>query len=84
MKFAIVAIRDRALDAFQNPIAVQAAGIAVRSFGDEINNRESPMNQHPDDYDLYQLGTFDTDTGAIESDGGPRMIAVGKDQVRSA
>ena len=74
----IVAIRDRAVDSFGNPVAVVAIGQATRSFGDEIRNPESNMHRHPDDYDLYHIGSFDTSTGAIVSRETPEMIAIGK------
>lgn len=77
----ICAIRDRAIDAFGQPIFVTHTGAAVRSFADEINNQQSELAKHPEDYDLYHLGTYDAETGAIESHK-PRQLAIGKDQVK--
>lgn len=78
MKLFIVCIRDRAIDGFSNPFFVPAIGAGVRSFKDEVNRAESPMYSHADDYDLYHLGEFETDSGLFTTDN-PRMIAVGKD-----
>lgn len=78
----VLSVRDRAMDAFMQPFFAPAVGLAVRSFGDEINRAESPMHAHPEDYDLYQVGTFDDQTGIFTSDQ-PRMLAVGKDHIRS-
>lgn len=81
--FAILAVRDRALDAFMQPFFVQSIGVGIRSFSDEVNRAESPMFAHPDDYDLYSLGTYeDADGSLVQPSGPPRQIAIGKDVKR--
>lgn len=65
MKHIIVAVRDRQLDAFMRPFTAATIGQAVRAFSDEVNRQGSELNQHPEDYELYQLGEFDDDTGAL-------------------
>lgn len=85
MKMVLVAVRDRASDCFAQPMFVQSVGIAHRSFADEIN-REAQDNQlykHPEDFDLYHMGFYDDNTGKFEQEE-VRMIAVGKDLVRSS
>lgn len=77
----VCAVRDRAVDSFGTPIFVVAVGQAVRSFADEINNRDSSFAKHPDDFDLYQLGMFDQDEGTLVPIGSPKLVAVGKDLV---
>lgn len=65
MIYQIVAVKDRAADVFGVPVFVQSKGIAIRSFADEIN-RSDPQNQlynHPEDFDLFFLGTFDDSDG---------------------
>lgn len=79
---AVFAVRDRALNAYMQPFFVASAGVAVRSFSDEVNRTESPMNGHPEDYDLYHLGFYSEDTGRMEPLDAPRMVAVGKDVIR--
>lgn len=90
MKRYVIAVRDRAADTFGSPWFSAALGAAVRAFGDEINSSESVASKHPEDYDLYELGMFDDDTGMFEpcrDDKGdavpPRMIAIGKSMVRN-
>lgn len=78
----VIAVRDRALDAFMRPFFMQSIGQAVRAFADEINrnDKDNPLAQHPDDYDLYLLATWDEDTGAFKQTAEhPRQIAVGKE-----
>jgi hypothetical protein len=82
MRRLVVAVRDRASDTFGQPFYVVARGQAIRSFSDEINRvaQDNPLNAHPDDFDLYELGTYEDSTGMFET-GVPVMVAVGKDLV---
>lgn len=74
----VVSVYDRALDAFGQPWFVPAIGGAIRAFGDEVNRSDSAMKGHADDYDLFQLGTFDEDTGKFENLDSPKQLAIGK------
>lgn len=77
-------IKDRATDAFMRPFFAQAIGQAVRMFMDEVNNPQGDIFKHPDDYDLYHLGTFDDNTGQLQMNPeGPKQVAIGK-QFKSA
>lgn len=75
----VISIKDSALDAFMQPWYVQTAAQAVRSFNQEVNNPESPMNRTPDDFDLYELGTFDENTGQHHNHETPQRLARAKD-----
>lgn len=83
-KLVVCAVRDRALDAFMQPLFVPAIGLALRSFSDEVNRSESPMFAHPEDYDLYEIASYDDATGVIVPLDRPRMVSVGKDVKRPA
>lgn len=77
----VLAVRDRAIDAFGTPIFVVAIGMGMRSFIDEVNRSESVMYQHPEDYDLYHIGDYDEFSGKLVPME-PKMLAVGKDCVK--
>lgn len=80
MIYKIVSIRDRAADTFIVPSFVSSIGAATRSFGDEINRKaeNNQINTHPEDFDLYEVGAFDDETGEVMPTK-PRQIAIGKD-----
>ena len=78
-KLAVVAIRDSAVDTFNRPLFVPALGYATRLFADEVNNRESPMNKHPEDYELFHLGDWDDQSGQFRSLETPVLMIRGKD-----
>jgi len=79
MKLVIFCIRDRATDQYGNPMFLVNSGQAIRSFSDEINREaaDNMLNKHPDDFDLYSLGSFDTSTGLFDT-APPEQISIGK------
>lgn len=74
----VLAVRDRAVDAYGSPFTTPAIGQAVRSFVDEVNREGSPFFMHPEDYDLFLLGEFDEQAGRLIALD-PRQVAIGKD-----
>lgn len=82
MKLQVLAVRDRAVDAFGRPMFFPSNGAAIRAFGDEVNRQspDNPYHEHPEDYDLYLLGIFDDETGHFHTDQ-PKQIAIGKDLI---
>jgi hypothetical protein len=85
MKLNICSVKDRAADAFGRPMFVPSTGVAIRSFSDEINraNDDNQLYNHPDDFDLYDLGTFDDNTGLFELHQLPQLLTLGK-QVKTS
>lgn len=84
MKLMVLCIRDRAANVYGQPFFSMSVGVAIRSFQDEVN-RSAPdnnLNKHPEDFDLYQLGSYDDNSGLFDT-GQPVQVAVGKDMVRS-
>ena len=77
----IVSVKDTAAQAFGRPIFVPAIPVAVRSFRDEVNRKDSTedLARHPEDFELYELGSFDDATGIIELCSPVRLIARAKD-----
>jgi len=65
MKLFVVAVRDRAIDGFNTPVFVPSLGAAIRSFADEVNKGDSQLGAHPEDFELWLLGQFDTDSGKL-------------------
>jgi len=79
MKVKIFAIRDRATQQYTNPIMLLAPGQAIRLFTDDVNRAtdDNPTYKHPDDFDLYEIGEYETDTAKFETHE-PTLIAMGK------
>jgi len=81
MKYVICTVKDRAADAYGRPMFLAAIGQAIRSFTDEINKDydENQMFNHPDDFDLYDLGVFDDANGYFALLEEPKLLVRGKD-----
>lgn len=72
---------DRASESFSPPFAAPHAGVAIRGFSDAIGNvqRNTDISNHPDDYDLFEIGTFDNETGRLEPHiEGKKLLVQGK------
>lgn len=79
----ICAVRDRAIDSFGQPIYVHTNAQAARMFRDEINREGSEMGAHPEDFDLYEIGSYNEETAKLEALSTPRLISIGKDQKKT-
>jgi len=80
MKLTLCTVKDRAADAYGRPMFVPSTGIAIRSFSDEINraSEDNQMYNHSDDFDLYELGEFDDNTGLFSLHDQPKLLTLGK------
>lgn len=77
----ILAIRDQAVDAFGRPMFVPAIGAGIRAFSDAVNDGKSEYAQHPEDYELFHLGSYDDATGKFVQLDQPKSIALGRNLV---
>lgn len=88
MRKFVVSVFDSAVQAYANPVFVPAKGVAVRSFGDEVNRVDinNPLNKHSSDFELRCLAIFDEETGLFHplSDGVVEVLARGKDLKEAA
>lgn len=66
MKMNVYAVFDKAVSAYMRPFFMQSDGQALRSFKDEALNADSPIGQHPEDYTLFRLASWDDNTGDFE------------------
>lgn len=65
MKMIICSVYDKATEAYMRPFVAQTAGQAVRMFADECENPDAPMNKHPEDYAIFQVGEWTDHDGRI-------------------
>lgn len=77
----VLTVRDRSADVFGTPTFHLSQGAAARAFADEINRADANnvMYRHPEDFDLFLLGSYDDSTAAFDMAPVPKQIAVGKD-----
>lgn len=77
MLINIYTIYDQQAQTYARPMFFPNDATAKRAVGDEVN-RHAPDNSlamHPDDYQLYHLGTFNDDTGELKPNDRPTLVA---------
>ncbi len=65
MKTNLYAIYDTACGVYTKMVFAQADGMVTREFQDLVNDAESAIGQHPEDYSIFRLGNFNDLTGLI-------------------
>lgn len=66
MKQLVFAVYDAKAHAYTPPFYVHTEGMAVRGFGDAVNDPNHAFGKHPEDYTLYCLGTFNDTTAHFD------------------
>ncbi len=61
----LVALYDRATESHAPVMTVNTRGEAIRSFRDAIQDPQTPINKHPTDFELYQIGEYNDVTGEL-------------------
>ncbi len=64
---SLFCIRDSAAEAFMRPWCAQSEGAAIRSFSDMVNGSGDLVSEHPEDFTLFSLGSFDEQSGAVKA-----------------
>lgn len=67
MKYIGLSVYDSKALFFSPPFFAPNIGSGIRSWGDEVRNPLTPWSKHPGDYQLYEIGTYDSDTGLLSS-----------------
>lgn len=70
----LVSVYDIKSCFYSKPVAVPADGAAIRSVQDAVNDKSTEYAKHPEDYQLFNLGTYDDITGEIVSTK-PKLLA---------
>ncbi|WNK12616.1 MAG: nonstructural protein [Microvirus sp.] len=67
MSKLLLALFDSKAEEFFAPFLVPTLGMAYRNLQDEIKRggEGNILSSHPEDFILYRLGTYDTETGDI-------------------
>lgn len=68
MKLNIYSIFDNASGLYSRPWFAASDAEASRAFSDIATDAEHPVGQHPEDYTLYRLGTFDDATALLNNE----------------
>ena len=64
-KMKMFSVYDEKAQAYMRPFMFSTYGQATRAFSDGVNDPQSHMNKHYQDYSLYCIGEFDEETAAL-------------------
>ena len=59
-------IYDNKAESWGQPFFATNKAVALRTFSDAVNSEESAFYQHPSDYVLYEVGSWNQFNGTIE------------------
>lgn len=74
MIHTIMAVYDDKAEAFAQPYFVANLVVGQRAFVGAAQDKDSLLYRFPEDYRLYNLGTFDDVTGAFVSLERPELV----------
>lgn len=75
--YRMCSVFDLVAQQYGRPFFAVSDGSAIRGFSDEVNNPESQLYRHPDDYQLFILGEFDDASAAISVLDVPQLLVSG-------
>lgn len=78
MKYHIIAMRDIKANLHKPPIFVPNINVAIRDITDMVNMAEGKEDwqRHPEDFELWQLGTWDHETAVFEGEPRKQLLAL--------
>lgn len=62
----VFAVKDHKVGIFMKPVFDHHAGSAIRGFEDVVRSGDSPFSRHPNDFTLFELGSFDENNGVFK------------------
>lgn len=83
--YQVCTVLDMVAQQYGRPFFTVSEGSAVRGFSDEVNRQsESMLYQHPNDFQLFALGTYDDETGSFSLLTTPVLLVSGANVVDRA
>lgn len=71
-------VLDMVAQQYGRPFFAVSEGSAIRGFSDEVNrSADSVLYQHPNDFQLFYLGTFDDADCSFDVLSTPRLLVSG-------
>lgn len=65
MTLKAFSVHDSKANAFITPFFCPTTDVGIRSFQSAANDPNSMFSQHPADYTLFEIGSFDVETGTL-------------------
>lgn len=79
MQYGLFSVYDLQAQNFSAPFTSVTVETAVRDFGRAVMQTKGSMDKFPEDYQLFHVGHFRSDTGVVYPMAQPALIAKGVD-----
>lgn len=80
----IYTIHDNAVKSYNNPFYMLTDAEAIRAFKSEATNPESKICNHPQDFSLYYIGTYDNASATVNQSDGIKLLCTATEIQQSA
>ena len=67
MRYEMFTIHDVKAEAFMPPFVQANQNTAKRQFAEAVNNPDTPIGKHPQDYTLFSIGHYSEAKGEIKT-----------------
>nr|QXN72777.1 MAG: nonstructural protein [Microvirus sp.] len=67
MVLKVFTVYDSKAEAYLKPFYASTLGTATRDFANICNDPEHPFCKHPEDFCLFELGSYDDASGKFEN-----------------
>jgi len=84
MELKAFSIYDAKTKVFSLPQYQVTLGSILRSFGDLVNDGQSMVSKHPEDYQLYEVGTWDDSNASFTPKSPLNLVATATEYKQSA
>lgn len=77
-------VYDSKAEVYTHPAFLPTKAVAMRQFEEIVNDGKSEFARHPEDYSLFETGTFDDNAGMLAPTLAPVHICTALEVVRKA
>jgi len=81
MKLCIFAVYDQKAGAYLPPFFLPEVAMAIRTFGDCINDEKHQWGLHPEDYTLFHLGDWNNVSAEFSTILKTKSLGVGTEYI---
>lgn len=78
----VFSVWDASAGTYSPPFYQPTIGSAIRSFGDAVATSDSQLSRHSNDFSLFELGSYDDNTGKFVCLDQPNKLAVATEFVK--
>lgn len=77
MQLKMVAVFDKKTALYDPPFSVRHTGDAIRQWDIVRADKETKFGKNPEDFDLFEIGTYDDESGKLSNHTPPLHLSSG-------